>query len=117
MEKLSLVDLALVQLLTMSATPPPHKLKLFGQILGALIELFGLTLIVTGASASPLIFFPRRSHTISFPHTAVTRYFSMQRALIAGMFPTAGAVLLAIAGGMLVLILITFALVLAIALT
>ena len=56
--KLSLVDLALVQLLTMSATPPPHKLKLFGQILGALIELFGLTLIVTGASDSPLIFFP-----------------------------------------------------------
>ena len=41
----------------------------------------------------------------------------MQRALIAGMFPTAGAVLLAIAGGMLVLILITFALVLATALT
>ncbi|EJD02540.1 uncharacterized protein FOMMEDRAFT_109975 [Fomitiporia mediterranea MF3/22] len=86
---------ALVQLIALTPTSVPMRLERFGKILGAVIEIFGMCIM----------------------SIAVLRFFSMQKALINGNFPTANLVVWSIVFAMVVITLITFGLMLAIALS
>ncbi|KAL5528849.1 hypothetical protein ACEPAG_4823 [Sanghuangporus baumii] len=86
---------ALVQLIAMTPTDVSMPLETFGKILGAVTEVLGVGIMLI----------------------AVFRYFSMQRALIDGKFPPAGAVVWVIVFAMVVITCLTFGLMLAISMS